>query len=65
MPKDVREALLLGAGDRIRYIMLPGGEVRILKIGSVRRLKGALALKGEKTVSLDEMESAIARGAGE
>ena len=60
LPKAVRKALRLSAGSRIRYDIRPDGEVRILKVGSIRQLKGAFASKCKKAVSLAEMDAAIA-----
>lgn len=65
LPKDIRGALNLSPGDRIRYILLDGGEVRILRVGSARRLKGILADAAQSAVSLEEMDEAIAKGASE
>lgn len=65
LPKDIRGALNLTAGDRIRYVLLDGGEVRILKVGSAQRLKGILASACQTPVSLEEMDEAIAQGATE
>ena len=62
LPRDVRAALHLASGDRVRYVILDG-EVRILKARSVKDLKGVLARPGQKPVSIDEMEAAIAEGA--
>ena len=64
LPKDVRAALGLTSGDRVRYIVLDG-EVRILKVRSVKGLRGALARPGQKAVSLEEMDEAIGAGAAE
>lgn len=64
IPKSVREALDLKEGDRIRYLVV-GNNVRIMKLRSIKELKGALAKPGQKTVSLEEMEEGIAQGAGE
>lgn len=61
LPKAVRTALQVGAGDRIRYI-ISDGEVRILPVRSVRHLFGMLKYEGPP-VSLAEMEQAIADGA--
>ena len=33
LPKAVREALGIGPGDRVRYVILDNGEVRILPSG--------------------------------
>ena len=62
LPKEVRSALDLRAGDRLRYLVVDG-EVRILKARSVRDLEGALRRPGQTAVSLDEMDDAIAAGA--
>ena len=65
LPKDIREGLNLSAGDRIRYVMLDDGQVRLLKVGSVQRLAGILVNKGRGAVSLGDMDAAIAEGATE
>lgn len=64
LPKDVRSALGLASGDRVRYVILEG-EVRILKARPVKELQGLLARPGGAVVSLDAMEEAIAAGATE
>ena len=62
LPKDVRAALGLTSGDKVRYLILDG-EVRILKARSVMEMRGILSRSGQKPVSLDEMDEAIAAGA--
>ena len=64
LPKDVRSALGLASGDRVRYVILEG-EVRILKARPVKELQGLLARTEGEAVSLDAMEEAIAAGAME
>lgn len=64
LPSEVRAALGLVAGDRVRYVIMDG-EVRIVKAHSVRDLRGMLARPGQKSVSLEEMEDAISGGATE
>ncbi len=63
LPKDVRTALRLSPGDRVRYMILDGGEVRLVRSGPVRRLAGMLKDRVGRTVSLDEMDEAVAQGA--
>ena len=58
LPKDVRTALGLTSGDRVRYVILEG-EVRIVKACSVKDLKGMLARSSRKSVSLEAMDEAI------
>lgn len=64
LPRDVRAALGLSAGDRVRYIILDG-EVRLRKAHPLRELRGILARPGQRAVTLEEMEEAIAGGAAE
>lgn len=64
LPKDVRAALGLASGDRVRYVILDG-EVRILKARSVRELRGLLARPEGNAVTLEAMEDAIASAATE
>ena len=63
LPKAVREALSLQAGDRVRYIVL-GDEVMILPVRPTSRLFGKLKYDGPP-VTLEDMDRAIAEGAGD
>jgi AbrB family looped-hinge helix DNA binding protein len=62
LPKEVRKALGLQPGDRVRYVIL-NGEVRILKVRSIAELAGMLARPGRPALSLEGMDAAIAAGA--
>ena len=62
LPRAVREALGVVAGDRVRYVV-EGNEVRLLKVRSVMELEGLLRSEGRPAASLGEMEEGIARGA--
>ncbi|XBQ15391.1 MAG: type II toxin-antitoxin system PrlF family antitoxin [Oceanicaulis sp.] len=62
LPKAVREALRLSAGDKVRYFIY-GDEVRIAKVRSAMDLAGMLYEPGRKPVTIEEMNEAIARGA--
>jgi antitoxin PrlF len=64
LPRDVRAALGLTSGDRVRYVILDG-EVRIVKARSVKELRGVLARSGQRPVSLEAMDEAIGAGAAE
>ena len=61
LPKPVRDALRVGPGDRLRYIV-SDDDVRILAVRPVERLFGAIKYDGPP-VSLDDMDRAIAQGA--
>lgn len=62
LPRDVRAALGLHPGDRVRYVILDG-EVRLLKARPVSDLAGLLRRPGADPISLEAMEEAIAEGA--
>jgi antitoxin PrlF len=64
LPRDVRRALGLASGDKVRYVILDG-EVRLLKSRPMNELAGILTRPGRRPVSLDEMEDAIAAGAAD
>ena len=61
LPKVVREALGVRAGDRVRYVIFDD-EVRILPVCPVNRLFGMLQHTGP-AVTLEEMEQAVIGGA--
>ena len=63
LPKAVREALSVQAGDRVRYI-IQDGEVRIVPVRPVSRLFGILRHDGP-AAALEDMDRAIAEGAYE
>lgn len=63
LPRAVRQALGLKPGDKLRYVLLDGGEVRLLRNRPLADLDGMLHRPGRAAVSLQEMEDAIADGA--
>lgn len=63
LPKAVRQALELAPGDRLRYLILDDGQVRLMRTRPVAELAGMLRREGREAVTLDEMEQAIAAGA--
>lgn len=64
IPAQVRQALKVGTGDRIEFVELSPGRYEFIAANrSVTELKGMFG-KPTKTVSIDEMNAAIAaRGA--
>ena len=60
VPKAIREALGVGPGDKIRYILM-SKRVRILPVSPTSSVKGVLAEDGPP-VSQEEMDNAIAEG---
>lgn len=64
-PKAIREQLKLEAGDKVEFTLTANGQILVVpKTASIKKLKGILP-KPDKTVSLDEMEAAIVKGATE
>ena len=57
LPKAVREALGVGPGDRVRYVILEN-EVRLMPARPLARLFGSLQHDGSP-VTLQNMERAI------
>jgi antitoxin PrlF len=63
LPKAIREALGVGPGDQIRFVPSLNG-FRIVAInGDITQFRGAFKGKGSKTVTVDEMNRAVAEGA--
>ena len=62
LPKAVREALGVGPGDRVRYVILDNGEVRIIPVRPISELFGILKYDGPP-VTLEDMERAVVDGA--
>ena len=62
LPKTVRDALGVEAGDTVRYVISEQG-VQVLRTRSVHELAGILARDEQATITLSEMENAIIQGA--
>jgi antitoxin PrlF len=64
VPKPVRAALGIDSGDRIEFVEVAKGQFAIVAATrSVQELKGLFRGKRGKPVSVEEMNSAIARRA--
>ncbi|MHB8874056.1 MAG: AbrB/MazE/SpoVT family DNA-binding domain-containing protein [Myxococcaceae bacterium] len=62
LPAEARRRLGIRAGTKLEFIVR-GDRLEVVCVGgSVKDLKGALG-KPKKTLSLEQMEEAIARGA--
>ena len=64
LPKPVREALGVKAGDTVRFVISEQG-VQVLRTRSVHELAGMLARDEKATITLSEMENAIMQRAVE
>lgn len=63
VPSEIRRALNLKAGDKVRYLVMANGDVRMFRVRSVMELAGILYRPGQRTITLEEMDNAIAEGA--
>ena len=62
-PAEARRRLGIHAGTKLEFIIRGDDRLEVIRVGgSVRDLKGALP-KPKRTLSLGEMDEAIARGA--
>lgn len=62
IPKSIRRLLKIETGDRLDFVVEKAGRI-VLRAGSseVSGLKGLLHKPGRAAVTLEEMQSAIAR----
>ncbi|MGB3556888.1 MAG: type II toxin-antitoxin system PrlF family antitoxin [Jannaschia sp.] len=65
LPAQVRAALGLKPGDRLRYLVLDDGEVRLLRTRPVSDLQGVLKRPNQASVTEAEMQRAIGQGASD
>ena len=63
VPKVVRDALGLAAGDRVQFIEHESGFKLVAASHDVRELKGLFAGRRKKPATLDEIKAAATRGA--
>ena len=64
VPKEIRDLLRLGTGDRVDFVVKDDGTV-VLRPATVhvRELKGFLHRKGIKPLSVEQMNAVIRRRA--
>ena len=61
IPKEVRDALGVGTGDRVEFIAEPDGVYKVIAATrDIKHLKG-LVPKPPKPVTVDAMKRAVAR----
>ena len=62
IPRTVRQALRVSAGDRLDFVLEAGGRVVVRPaVREVGELKGLLHRPGRKPVGVEEMNAAILR----
>lgn len=65
LPRDVRQALGLGVGDKVDFVEVEGGFKIVALRKDVRGLKGRFAGRVKRPVTIREMDDAIAKSAAE
>lgn len=64
IPKAIREHLRLKPGDRVKFFIHPDGTVVLLPMLPASSLRGMLKRAGQRPITIEEMDDAIAAGAG-
>lgn len=65
LPRDVRNALGLAPGDKVDFVAIDGGFKLVPLRRDIRHLKGRLAGRVTRPVSVAEMDDAIAGAASQ
>ena len=65
IPSEVRQALGLKPGDKLRYRIGEDGTVVLVPARSIKSLAGMLWYPGIRPLTLNDMDEAIAEGAAE
>lgn len=66
LPKEVREHLQVGQGDRIDFVIDRGGDVRVVPLKrSVKELYGIAPYRGERPLTIQEMDEAVGEALAE
>ena len=63
IPKFIREHLGLKPGDRVKFFVHPDGTVVLLPKLPASALRGMLKFPRRKAATIEQMDSAIAKGA--
>ena len=63
IPKAIREHLRLKPGDRVKFFIHPDGTVVLLPTLPASSLRGMLKRRGQRPVTIEEMDEAITAGA--
>lgn len=61
LPRAVRQALQLGPGDRLRYIVQDDGQVRLMRVRPVSELAGMLRRDGRPPLTIEALKRDPAR----
>ena len=61
IPKNVRESMHIGSGDRIEFIKIDDEHYEIFAITrDIQNLKGIIKRKNKASISIEDMNTAIA-----
>jgi antitoxin PrlF len=63
IPKAVRDHLGIKTGGQVKFFILPDGRVMLLPVLPVSSLRGMLKRPGQRPVTIEEMDEAVAAGA--
>lgn len=63
IPKEIRDHLRVGPGDRVKFFIHPDGTVVLLPKIPVTALRGMLASKTKRRASIEDMNAGVLSGA--
>lgn len=66
LPKEIRDDLNLVAGSKVMFVKMPNGQYNLVpRTGKISDIFGMLHYSGMPTMTIDEMNDAVAEGAAE
>lgn len=66
IPKEIRDYLNLDTGSKVDFVIDENGTVKLIPLNvPIQSLSGVLHRPGMKSVTLEEMETAIKEGASD
>ena len=64
IPKEAREFLKIGPGDKVKFFVHPHGHLAMLPVVSISKLRGIVKYRG-KPVTIEDMDEGIAKAVAE
>jgi AbrB family looped-hinge helix DNA binding protein len=65
LPKDIRERAGLQPGDKVKVFVDSRGDIRLLRMRSIKELAGVLHRPGMTPVTVEEMNDAVGEAVAE
>lgn len=65
IPKDIRDRMGLKPGDKVKLFVDSRGDARIVRVRPLSEISGMLRRPGQKAVTIEDMNEAVAAAAVE